>query len=67
MGDQLVARTLLTAPGGRDDGEFGGMNSFGRRNRNTQRKHAPTPLCPPQIPLARPRPEPGPPRWEVSD
>jgi hypothetical protein len=33
-GDQVVARTLLTAPGdcGGDD-EVGGMNGFGRGNR----------------------------------
>jgi hypothetical protein len=31
--DQLVARTLLTAPGDCDDnGEVGGMNGFGRGN-----------------------------------
>jgi hypothetical protein len=52
-GDQLVARPLLTAPGYCDDGEVGGMNGFGRGNRSTQRKPAPTPLCPPQIPLPR--------------
>jgi hypothetical protein len=59
-GDQLVARTLLTAPGDRDDddGEVGGMNDFGRRNRSTRRKLAPTPLCPTQIPLARPERDP---------
>jgi hypothetical protein len=50
-----------------DDGEVGGMNGFGRGNRSTRRKPVPTPLCPPQIPLARPRREPGPPRWEPSD
>jgi hypothetical protein len=38
-----------TSPGDREDGEFGGMN--GRGNRSTRRKSAPTPLCPPQIPL----------------
>jgi hypothetical protein len=43
------------------------MNGFGRGNRSTGRKPVPTPLCPPQIPLARPGREPGPPRWEVSD
>jgi hypothetical protein len=42
-------------------------NGFGRGNRSTQRKPAPTPFCPPQIPLARPGHEPGPPRWEASD
>jgi hypothetical protein len=39
------------------------MNGFGRGNRSTRRKPAPTSLCPPQIPLAKP----GPPRWEASD
>jgi hypothetical protein len=67
-GDQLVARPLLTAPGECvEDGEVGGMNGFGRRNRSTRREPAPTLLCPPQIPLARPGREPGPPRWEASD
>jgi hypothetical protein len=32
MGDQLVTRTLLTAPGDFDDGEVGGMNGFGKEN-----------------------------------
>jgi hypothetical protein len=67
-GDQFVARPLLTALGDcGDDGEVGGMNGFGRGNRSTWRKPAPTPLCPPQIPLARPESEPGSPRWEASD
>jgi hypothetical protein len=66
--DQLVARPLITTPGDcGDDGEVDGVNGFGRRNRSTRRKPAPTPLCPPQIPLARPSHEPGPPRWEASD
>jgi hypothetical protein len=65
MGDQLIARPLLTAPGDCDDegGEVGGMNSFGRRNRSTRRKPASTRLCPPQIPLARP----GVLQWEAGD
>jgi hypothetical protein len=50
-----------------DDGEVCEMNGFGRGNRSTRRKPAPTPLFPPQIPLARPADEPGPPRWEASD
>jgi hypothetical protein len=66
-GDQLVARPLLPTPGDcddddDDDDEVGGMNGFG-----TRRKPAPTPLCPPQISLARHGREPGPPRWEASD
>jgi hypothetical protein len=43
-GDQLVARTPLTAPGDcgdDDDDEVGGMNGFGWGNRNTWRKPAP--------------------------
>jgi hypothetical protein len=60
--DELVARPLLTAPGGCDDREIGGMN-----DQSTRRKPAPTPLCPPQTPLARPGREPGPPRLEASD
>jgi hypothetical protein len=67
-GDQLIARPLLPAPGDcDDDGEVGGMNGFGRGNRSTQRKHVLTPLCPPQIPLARPGCEPGPPQWEANN
>jgi hypothetical protein len=50
-----------------EDGEVGGMNGFGRVNRSNRRKPAPTPLCPPQSPLARPGREPGSPRWEASD
>jgi hypothetical protein len=40
MGDQLVARPLLTAPGDYD-GEVGGMNGFGRGNRNIRKKTCP--------------------------
>jgi hypothetical protein len=55
-GDHLVARRLLTASSEcDDDGEVGGMNGFGNGNRNTRRKPAPTPLCPPQIPLNQTR------------
>jgi hypothetical protein len=50
-----------------DDGEVGGMNGFRRGHRSTRRKPAPMPLCPPQIPLATPGREPGPPRWEASE
>jgi hypothetical protein len=66
-GDELVARPLLTAPGDCEDGEVGGMNGFGMRNRSIWRQPAPTPLCPPQIPFARTWREPGPLRWETSD
>jgi hypothetical protein len=50
-----------------EEEEVGGMNGFGRGNRSTRRKPAPTPICPPQISLARPGREPRPPRWEASD
>jgi hypothetical protein len=47
LGDQLVARHLLTSPGDcDDDGEVCGMNGFGRGNQSTRRKPSPTPLCP---------------------
>jgi hypothetical protein len=36
--------------GAGDCGEIGGMKT-GKGNRSTWRKPAPTPLCPPQIPL----------------
>jgi hypothetical protein len=52
MGDQLVAKPLLTTPGDCYHGEIGGMNGFGWRNRSTRSKPVPTSLCPPQIPLA---------------
>jgi hypothetical protein len=58
---------IVPALGDREDGEVGGVNGFGRGNRSTRRKYAPTPFCPPQIPLARPGREPGPRRWEASD
>jgi hypothetical protein len=40
---------VVPAPGDYEDGEFGGM-LIGRGNGSTQRKPAPVPLCPPQIP-----------------
>jgi hypothetical protein len=51
---------LLYLGGDCEDGEVGG-------NRSTRRKPATMPLCPPQIPLARPGREPWPPQWEASD
>jgi hypothetical protein len=44
---------IVPAPGDCEDGEFGGMNVRG--NRSTRGKPAPTPLCPPQIPLDQTR------------
>jgi hypothetical protein len=38
-----------TRPDDDDCGSVGGMN-ISRGNRSTRRKHAPVPLCPPQIP-----------------
>jgi hypothetical protein len=64
-GNQLVA--TATGECDDDDGEVGGMNGFGRGDRSTRRKSTSTPLCPPQIPLARSGREPGPPQWEASD
>jgi hypothetical protein len=46
-------KPTVPAPGDYDDGEIGGM-MIGRRNRNTRRKPAPVPLCPPQTPHACP-------------
>jgi hypothetical protein len=63
----LLAYCTCLGLGDCEDREVGGMNGFGRGNRSTWRKPAPMPLCPPQIPLARPGHEPGPPRWEASD
>jgi hypothetical protein len=45
---------IVPAPGGCEDGEFRGMK-IGRGSRNTRRKRAPAPLCPPQIPLDQTR------------
>jgi hypothetical protein len=45
---------IVPAPGECEDGEFGGMK-ISRGNRSTRRKPAPTPLCPPQIPLDQTR------------
>jgi hypothetical protein len=45
---------IVPASGECKDGEVGGMNGFGRGNRSTRRKPAPTPLCPPQIHLPDP-------------
>jgi hypothetical protein len=44
-------KPIVAAPGNYEDGEIGGM-MIGRRNRSTQRKAAPVPLCPPQTPRA---------------
>jgi hypothetical protein len=55
----------VSAPGDCEDGEVCGMNGFGKENGSTRRKPSPTPLCPPQIPFARPGREPGPRRQSL--
>jgi hypothetical protein len=57
----------ISALGDYEDGEVSEINGSGRGNRSSRRKPAPNPLCPQQIPLARPGCEPGPPRLEASD
>jgi hypothetical protein len=51
LGTEAIAG-LLYQPQMIDDGDCGaiGEMKFGRGNRYTQRKPAPAPLCPPQIP-----------------
>jgi hypothetical protein len=49
LGTAATNRPIVPAPGYNDDGEIGGM-TVGRGNRNTRRKSAPVPLCPPQTP-----------------
>jgi hypothetical protein len=66
-GTAAITWPIVPAPGDCEDEEVGGIHGFGRGNRSTRRKPAPTPFCPPQIPLASPGREPGPPRWEASD
>jgi hypothetical protein len=41
---------IVPAPVDCEDGEFGGMK-IGRGNRNTRRKPAQAPFCPPKIPF----------------
>jgi hypothetical protein len=57
---------IVLVPGDYMDGEFY-ETMIGRGNRNTGRKSALVPLCPPQIPHDLTGREPGPPRWEASD
>jgi hypothetical protein len=49
LGTEATNRPTVPAPGDYD-AEIGEMT--GRRNRSTQRKPAPVPLCPPQTPHA---------------
>jgi hypothetical protein len=56
LGQQFIERPLLTAPGDCEDGKVGGMKRFlAGETEVLGEKPAPTPLCPAQIPLARPR------------
>jgi hypothetical protein len=47
LGNAATNRPIVPALGDYDDGEICGM--IGRGNRSTRRKHAPVPLCQPQI------------------
>jgi hypothetical protein len=46
LGTAATNRPIVPAPGDYDNGEIGGV--IGRGNRNTLRKPAPMPRCPPQ-------------------
>jgi hypothetical protein len=50
LGTAATEWPIVPAPGDYDDEEIGGMK-ISRGNRSTQRKPAPAPLCPPEIPL----------------
>jgi hypothetical protein len=54
LGTSATEWPIISAPGDYDDGEFGGMK-IGRGNRNTRRKPASAPHCPPQVPLDKTR------------
>jgi hypothetical protein len=54
LGTATTDWSIVPAQGDYDNGEFGGMK-IGRGNRSTRRKPAPTPLCPPEIPLYQTR------------
>jgi hypothetical protein len=54
LGTSATEWPIVHAPGDCDDADFGGTK-IGRGNRSTRRKPAPTPLCPPQIPLEQTR------------
>jgi hypothetical protein len=54
LGTAVTDWPIVPAPGEYDDGEFSAMK-IGRRNRNSRRKPAPAPRCPPEIPRAQTR------------
>jgi hypothetical protein len=66
LGMSATCWPTVPTPGDYENGEFGGM-MISKGNRSTQRKPAPVPLCPPQIPHDLTKREPGPLRWEGSD
>jgi hypothetical protein len=66
LGTSATNWPTVSAPGDTEDGEFGEI-MIGRANRNTLRKPAPVPLCPPQISHGLTGREPGRPLWEASD
>jgi hypothetical protein len=53
LGTSATHWPIVPAPGDCEDGEFGEKNDRG--NRSTRRKPAPTPLCPPHVPLDQTR------------
>jgi hypothetical protein len=63
LGTAATSRPIVSAPGDYDDGEIGRI-MIGRRNRSTERKPAPVPLCPPQTPHACPDAKPGRRGWK---
>jgi hypothetical protein len=54
LGRSATEWPTVPAPVDYDDGELGGMK-IGKGNRSTQRKPAPAPFRPPQIPLDQTR------------
>jgi hypothetical protein len=50
LGTAATNRPIVPSPGDYDNGEIGGMITWG--NRSTWRKPVPVPLCPPQTPHA---------------
>jgi hypothetical protein len=51
LGTSATSWPIVPAPGDYEGGEFGGM-MICKGNRNTRRKPAPVPFCPPQPPYA---------------
>jgi hypothetical protein len=66
LGTSATNWPIILTSGDYEDGEFDGM-MIGTGNQTTLRKPVPMPPYPPQIPLARPGLELGPPGWEAGD